>query len=344
MSAASAVTSSKLFSVEEAFMIKSLKLASHNWRVLIKSIIYQAVLLALIIALGVLIFGNLADDLLHVWSENNVADFVNNSLNSIVSGEFNSDVFADELGALIANVQQSISDIQLPWGGVALSYVAICAILVVYRLLVSITDVTVDCQLNEFMTSNANRPFTWYFFKKQGRTWQFALLQAAFAIPLDVLIICGSVGFYLMFLLAFNWWTIIPVAVLAVLFYVVRLTLFAFCLPSVACEEDMSTRDAFKHGLSTVVGRFWHVFWKTLIVVALMAAISIISILFVQNTIAKAILSTVPNFVLFFYLKCVNIVEYFRADNRPFFYKRVDVEGTERYNRRLARKAKRNKA
>ena len=324
-------------------MIKPLRLASHNWRVLLKSIIYQAVLLALLIALGVLIFGNFVDDLLRVLKENNVNDFIYNSINSLFSGEFNSDVFASELSLLITNLQQSLSAINHPWGGV-LPYVAICAIFVVYRLLVSITDVTVDCQLDEFMTSNASRPFSWYFFKKQGQTWKFALLQAAFTIPLDILIVCGSVGFYLMFLLAFNWWTIIPVAVIAVLFYVVRLTLFAFCLPAVSCESEVSTRKAFQRGLSKIYGRFWRVFWKTLIVVCLMLAISLVSILYIDNTIAKTALSTVPNFVLFFYLKCINIVDYFRAENRPFFYKRMEVEGTERFNRKQAKKARRNKA
>lgn len=325
-------------------MIKPLRLASHNWRVLLKSIIYQVVLLALVIALGILIFGNLVDEVLRVWGENNVNDFLNNSLNSLFAGEFDSDVFTSELSALIVNLRESISAIQHPWGGVVLPYLVICVMFVVYRLLVSITDVTVDCQLDEFMTSNASRPFTWYFFKKQGKTWKFALLQTAFNLPLDVLIICGSIGFYLLFMLAFNWWTIIPVAIIAVLFYVVRLSLFAFCLPAVACEQELSTRAAFKRGLSLIVNRFWHVFWKTLIVVILMATISLISILFIDNTLVSAIMTTVPNFVLFFYLKCVNIVEYFRADNRPFFYKRVDIEGTERYNRRLGKRAKRNKA
>lgn len=322
-------------------MIKSLKLASHNWRVLIKSILYQAMLLALIIALGILAFGNLVDDVMRIIRDNNVNDFFYNTLNSLFSGEFNSDVFSSELSALIANFQEGIAAI---WDSITASYLTICGFFVVYRLLVSITDVTVDCQLDEFMTSNASRPFSWYFLKKQGKTWKFALLQLAFTLPLDILIVCGSIGFYLMFLLAFNWWTIIPVAIIAALFYVARLTLFAFCLPAVACEQDMSTRKAFQRGLSLILGRFWRVFWKTLIVVCLMVAISLVSILFIENTILKTALSTVPNFVLFFYLKCINIVEYFRADNRPFFYKRMDIEGTERYNRKQARKGRRNKA
>ena len=92
-------------------MIKSLKLATYNWRVLLKSIIYQAALLALVIALGVLVFGSYVDDLLGVIKDNKVTDFIYNSVNAIFSGEFNSEVFASELGELISNIQQSISSL-----------------------------------------------------------------------------------------------------------------------------------------------------------------------------------------------------------------------------------------
>ena len=321
-------------------MLKPLRLASHNWKVLIKSILYQALLLALVVALGSLIFGNLFDDIIHLIRDNQIKDFLYETVESIFSAEFNSEQFAADLAEVIANVRQSISSVRIPWGGVTLSYVVFIVMLVLYRMLVSLTDVACDCQLEEFMTSNAERPFMWFFIKKQGRAWQFVLLQTAITLPLDILILLGSVGFYLAFLIAFNWWTIIPVAVITLLFYVIRQALFAFCLPSVVCE-DLSTRQAFKLGLSKIMFRFWRVFWKTLIVVCIMVAIGVVSLMFIENPIVSTITLTVPNFILFFYLKCVNIVEYFQADNRPYFYKRVDIAGTEKHNRKLARQAKR---
>ena len=292
------------------------------------------------IALGLIIFGELIDDVIQLLRENHVGEFASQTINSIIAGEFDSDLFTTQLGELITNVRQSISSVRLPWGGVTMSYVLFCVIFIVYRMLVSLTDVAAACQLEEFMTSNASRPFTWFFFKKQGKTWNFVILQTLLTLPFDILIVCGTVGFYLMFLLAFNWWTIIPVGVIALLFYVARQTLFAFCLPAVTVQEEMSVRSAFRLGLSKIISRFWHVFWKTLIVICLMAAISVVCVLYIGNSILSTVATTVPNFVLFFYLKCVNIVEYFNTDNRPFFYKRVDVEGTERYERKLARQAK----
>ena len=318
-------------------MVKSLSLATFNWKVLIKSILYQILLLALVLALGFTIFGNLIDDLIRVINDNHISDFVSETISAIVSGNFDSAEFTAKLNEVISNLQEGISSLRHPYGVVELSYILFVLIVLLYRLLVSLTDVSVMCQLDEFMTSNASRPFTWFFFKKQGRTWKFALLQTVLALPLDILIVTGSVGFYILFLIAFNWWTIIPVCVIALLMYTVRLTLFAFCLPAVACE-DVSTRDAFRRGLSMIINRFWRVFWKTLIVVCVMVVVSVLSIMYISNNWVTTLVITIPNFVLFFYLKCVNIIEYFQADNRPFFHKRVDIEGTDRYNRKRLHK------
>lgn len=322
-------------------MLKPLILASHNWKALLKSIVYQAILLALVVAFAFVVFGEFVDDLIAVMNENHLSDFANNTLNSVFTGEFNSEQFATELDTLLANVRNAVESMRFPWGGITTTYLMIAVMFVLYRMLVSITDVTVGCQIEEFMTSNAERPFIWYFVKRQGKSWQFVLLQTAIALPMEMMIVCGCIGFYLLSMHALKWWAIILVAILALLFYVVRLTVFAFCMPAVVCNEETSARKAFNLGISMAISRFWRVFWKTLIVVIVMVAISVISILFVDNTIASAVLLTVPNFVLFFYLKCINMVEYFRADNRPYFYKRVEVEGTERYNRIQARKAKR---
>lgn len=317
-------------------MLKPLILASRNWKVLLKSLVYQTLLLALMVALGYLVFGNLVDEIAVIIRDNNVGDFLSDAVNSIVSGEFDSNAFSSRLAELIADIRESIASLNIPFGGATMSYVLFCVIFVLYRLFVSLTDVAAACQLEEFMTSNAERPFTWFVIKKQGVTWKFALLQTAFALPLDLLIIFGCIGFYLLFLIAFNWWTIIPVAIIGLLFYVARLTLFSFTLPSVVCNEG-SVRMAFKQGLARSPLRFWHVFWKTLVVVALIAVIAVLSFMFVDNAIVKTVLTTVPSFALYFYIKCVNMVEYFRFDNRPFFYKRVEIEGTDRYKRKADR-------
>lgn len=320
-------------------MIKPLILACHNWKVLLKSLFYQAILLALTIAIGFTLFGNTVYDLMHAFNDENLQNFASQTINAILAGDFDSLQFTDSLNNLIAELQQVISSIRFPWGGATLSYIIFVVIVALYRVLISLTDVAAMCQLDEFMTSNACRPFSWFFLKKQGRTWKFVLLQTAIALPLDILIISGGIGFYLVFLIAFRWWTIIPVCVIAYLLYIIRQTFFAFCLPAVACEPT-HTGAAFRKGVAMIVGRFWQVFWKTLAVLSVAALIAVLAILFIPSPWLTTVVISVPHFVLFFYLKCINIVEYFKAENRPFFYKRVDVEGTERYIRKMDKQSK----
>lgn len=317
-------------------MIKSLTIAAYNWKVLLKSLFCQLLVLVIMLAFVVTAFGPVAEDILRVVTESHITDFINSTVSAIVDGTFNSEFFSSQLSELIANLQDNISSIRWPWGGVTVSYIVVFLTLIIYRLLVSYTDVTVACQIEEFMTSNAERPFMWFLLKKQARTWIFSTLQMLLALPLDALILFGALGLYLLFLIAFGWWTIIPAMAILVVLYTARHTFFAFCLPAVACE-DMPCRQAFKLGLSQIVNRFWRVFWKTLVVMCLMLVISVLGIMYVTNGWAQTAVITVPNFALFFYLKCINMREYFEANKRPYFHKRVLIDGTDRYNRRQKR-------
>lgn len=314
-------------------MIKALGIAFYNWKVLLKSLFCQVIVLVLIVAFVVTVFGGMASDILRVVTESGVEDFIQQTVSAIIDGTFDSDVFSQSLNLLISTLQQNIGSIRPPWGGMTLSYILVFVTLVVYRLFVSYTDVTVACQIEEFMTSNAERPFVWFLFKKQGRTWGFSCLQLAIALPMDVILLTGTLGLYLLFLVAFRWWTIIPALAILVLLYTARQTFFAFCLPSIACEE-MPVRKAFKRGLAQIMYRFWHVYWKTLIIMCLMLVISLVGVMFVDNGWALTAVVTVPNFVLFFVLKCINFVEYFEANKRPYFHKRIVIDGTERYTKK----------
>ena len=326
-------------------MLKSVSIACHNWKVLLKSLLLQVVLLSLVVALGVTLFGNMLSGVVEIFNESNVTDFAYDTINAIIDGTFDSMEFSAQLNEVIDSMREGLSSLEHPLGMPVFTYIFVVLIIVVYRMLVSLSDVPVGCQLEEFMTSNASRPFTWYLIKKQGKIWKFSLLQMVITLPLDILILSGSIGFYLLFLIAFNWWTIIPVAILALLFYVARLTMFAFCLPAIVVD-DLPSRKGFVRGLSAIFARFWQVFWQTLVVVVVMVLVVVAGIMLIDDPIVMSAVIAVPNFVLYFFLKCINVTEYFRLGNRPFFHKRVDIEGTERYNRKLKRlekKAAKNK-
>lgn len=301
---------------------------------MINALIIQALTLLMVIALAFVVFGGYAHNLIAIFTELKLDQFIAETVHNLTNPPFDSNAFSQGLSNIMEDLRQSIANLRGDWGSVELSYVMFFAVIILYRVLVAFTDVTVGCQLEEFMTSNARRPFLWFLFKKQKETWVFALLQCFVTLVLDVLIIFGTAGVYLLFLVAFRWWTIFPALFIGVVLYSMRLTFTAFTLPAVVCGAGETPRLSFRAGLSKVFIRFWRVFYKNFIVAVIVIALWVVSTVYISNAVVSMLVSTVPSFLLFFYLKCINMCEYFNNENRPFFHKTVMVEGTERYNRK----------
>lgn len=318
---------------------KSFTLAANNWKVMLKALMCQLIILALIVACSFLIFGDVTDNIINVFTAGGWEEFLSDTVKSVGDATFNGSIFASELTSCIEKTQAAIEAIPNMWNTVEVSYISFLVLCLLYRVLISLSDVAVSFQLNEFMTSNAERPFVWFFFKKFWESLAFSALQTAVTLPLDILVLSGATVICLVFVLTLKWWSIIPAAIILLVLYSARLAYFAFWLPAVAAEE-MKIPQALKKGLSISPYRFWHVFWKTFVIIVLMAAIAVVGVVFVQNNVLKMVVGVVPNLILFFLLKCVNFVEYFEAAHRPYFYKRVEVEGTERFIRREERRRK----
>ncbi|MBQ8873243.1 MAG: hypothetical protein IJ032_04760 [Clostridia bacterium] len=315
-------------------MLKPLRLSFSNSRTMLNAFFIQGLTLLLALAIAFVAFGGYAQNLVDLFQQLNLDDFVAKTIQNLTNPPFNSEAFAKELSSIMEQLRQGIESLRSDWGSAELAYIMFFAVIILYRILVAFTDVAVGYQLEEFMTSNARRPFLWFLFKKQKETWIFAIWQCFVALMMDILIIFGTAGIYLLFLVAFRWWTIIPAVLIGVILYAMRLTFTAFTLPAVVCGAAPTPRLSFRAGLSKVFIRFWRVFYKTFIVVFITFALWVVSALFVQNPVLSMLLTTVPSFLLFFYLKCINMCEYFENENRPYFYKVVEVEGTERYNRK----------
>lgn len=318
---------------------KAFVLAGNNWKVMLKALICQVLILALVAALCFLIFGGLVEDFLQIFEMVDWSDFLAESIKNIVNGEFNIRAFLDTLAQLIEETGDAIESIPNIWNRVEVSYVAFVCIFLVYRMLVSISDLSAGYQLQEFMTSNATRPFSWYFVKKFASSLKFVFLQTLLALPLDLFVILSSVGICLALSVFMGWWAIVPAMVVLLLAYSARLTYFAFWLP-VAVTEEIGIGKSLIRSASLIPYRFWGVFWKTLVIVCVMGVCFSLSIVFSQKNLVTIVASSIPSLLLFFLLKCINFVEYFTATNRPFFYKKVDVEGTERFNKKMKAKKK----
>lgn len=321
------------------FLHKSFVLAWSNRKVMLKALLCQILILALVVALLYLIFGSVTEEIMHVFAAGEWGTFLTDTVRSIGDATFDGQTFLQQLTECVKKTKEAIEEIQIldGWDRVELSYISCLLLLLGYRVMISFSDVAVGFQLNEFMTSNMARPFSWYLFKKFGESLHFSLLQMAVTLPLDFMVLCGSFALCAVLVLTTKWWTIIPLAVLMVALYSMRIAYFAFWLPAVA-TDNLKVSQALKKGLATIPYRFWRVFVKTFATTLLMAAILIVGVAFVENNILKLVIVTVPNLVLFFMLKCVNFIEYFEAQKAPYFYKYVDVEGTERFERKHCKK------
>lgn len=324
-------------------MKKSLSLSVYNWKVLIKALFYQVLILAMVVAFCYLIFGGLVDDIVKIFSAGNWGELLSDTFEAIGNGTFDSATFTEHLRQNLEELINSIESIPNIWNRVEVSYISFLLIICIYRILVSFSDVTVGFQLHEFMTANNSRPFFWFFIKKQGESWRFVLLQTLITLPLDFLLFAGSIGMGIMLCVFFGLWALIPTALIAWVLYAVRQTLFAFWLPALVSDCDGKVVCGLKKGLSLIPYRFGKVFWKWLLGSLLIFAITAVAVVYVSNPVLMAVVVSLPSFIVYFVLKCVNFTEYFALDNRPFFYKRLDVEGTERYNKKEERKARREK-
>lgn len=322
---------------------KALILSANNWKVMVKALIFQVLILALLVALCFLIFGGIVNDIISVSTAGGWDDFFRDTVQSIADGTFDGTTFAQQLAQSIDKTQAAIEAIPNMWNRVEFSYITCIILVILYRMLISFSDVAVSFQIAEFMTSNTERPFTWFVVKKFGESCSFIFRQMLLALPLDLLVVIGSTGLSLIFVLTLRWWSIIPAAIIALFMYSARHAYLAFWLPSLV-TEGKNVRQSCINGLTVIPRRFWHVFWKTFVVILLMACISLVSLLYIDNALLKLAVGTVPNLCLFFILKCINLVEYFQTTNKPYFYKKVYVEGTDQFNKKMAREKRSSKS
>lgn len=320
---------------------KVILLASNNWKVMLKALFCQVIILALVAALSLMIFGGLVEEIIEAFSSVEFSEFTQEIFSAFANNNFDADLFAQNVTILISEIHDAVETIPNVWNRVEVSYLLCLALLLGYRLLISLTDVAVGFQVHEFMTSNASRPFTWFFVKKFRESLWFATLQMLLALPLDVMILISCGAICLLLAIVMGLWAIIPAVALLLVLFAVRHALFAFWLPALVSDE-VGVRKSLTKGVSTIPYRFGQVFWKTLLIVLTMMVITVVSLLYINNSLLKFVVGTVPNLILFFILKCVNLVEYFEVTNRPYFCKNVNVEGTERYNKKMARKNKKN--
>ncbi len=318
---------------------KTVRIALVNWKTFLKSLLFQALSLALFVALMTFAFGSLTQDVLNALRSNGVDETISHTLQSLLDGTFNVDHFINEdMKSLILSIKQSLESVSNVWNRIEVSVIICVLAFLLYRFLVSCTDITVGYQIDEFMSSNSARPFTWFLFKKAGRSVTFVGLQMLFAIVLDILIFSSGIAMAIICMVIFGWWAIIPVFVISVVLYAIRHSFMAFCLPSVVYNDTQKVSTAFRLGLTESIKHFGKIIWRTLMIIVLMVATTAASYLFNENRFIVLTVSALINFVLFYIIKCLNFVLYYESNNYSYFFRPILLEGTEQHNRKTKKK------
>lgn len=302
------------------------RISGNCWGLLIKTLILQVLIIAIVVALSVLLFADIVPVILDVLSKLDLGNFLANTVNSIVEGTFDAQQFADQLVQIIEEIRLAIEGMPNFINRLELSYIFMFVIVCVFKMLIAAPDITVAMSLNEFMTTNSKRPFTWYFFKKFWVGFRFALLQFLVTFPLDLVVIFASLGFYFLFLITLKWWTVIPAAIIALVLYSLRFSMYAFWLPGIA--DGLTVTGALKNNFSKIAGNFWRVFLKNFVVLAILAVLLTVVNYFIASQVT-AILSALVSLVGFYFIKCINMVEYFESQNKPYFSKKINIYGLE---------------
>lgn len=313
------------------YLKHSVSIAWNNLRVMWKALFAQLVVIVIVLALCVALLGNFISDASNYVKNTGVSEFLILTTDNIAQGTFDVDVFTEQFQAVLHSMLDGLGGFANVSRFAIVSYLVAFVFLAVYRVLVSLADYATLYQIDEFMVSNARRPFLWCFFKKFGNALWFSVLQFLVTFPLDLLVVFIVLGVFVLLLPALSYAPVIAI-VCGVLAYAFRLSLTAFWLP-VYCQGELTAWQSLGQSLQKAVYDSKKVYPYYLLSLTVMLAVNLLLIFFVDKWVAAAI-SAVVSLVLFYFMKCVAIVVYYNSCEKPYFINFVDIEGTERYNKK----------
>ncbi|MEG1706902.1 MAG: hypothetical protein RR291_05355, partial [Clostridia bacterium] len=221
-------------------------------RNMLTSVIFQLVVFALVIALCFLIFSDVAEIIMNVFLSDDISTIVYNQIESIRNNTFNSEQLILDIKDIIDNVREKIEQIPNAYNSIILSYFMGILILSIYRMINSISDYAVVSRMNEFMSSNVNRPMLWFFVKKFIRSLKYVVIQFFTAAWLDAFLMFGCFGLLITLFLPLKTAGVVIVGVLFIGLYSLRYAMFTFFLPTLVNNEELTTRQAFWKSIAGV--------------------------------------------------------------------------------------------
>ena len=124
-------------------MLKPLRLSFSNSRTMINAFFIQGLTLLLALAIAFVAFGGYAQNLVDLFQQLNLDDFVAKTIQNLTNPPFDSEAFSKELSSIMEQLRQGIESLRSDWGSAELAYIMFFAVIILYRILVAFTDVAV---------------------------------------------------------------------------------------------------------------------------------------------------------------------------------------------------------
>ena len=300
---------------------KALRLSLTCWKTMLKGLVMQLCTLFFMVAVSVFLFGNLTTEILTELENMGISQTISNLMQSMVSGTLTAEMvtqFVSELSNGISGVIDAIPNL---FNRIEFAYLIFVLILCLLYILVTLPSMPINYAIGEFMQTNAKRPITWYVFKKFKQNMGYVGYRMIFEGVFNMLILFSFVGFYILSSIVLSHYALYFALFVAIVLLSAKSTLLAFWLPTLT-TTNLPTRRSMSQGIATVITRFWHVFYKIIIVYVIAMELVVLLNYFWLHEVT-VIVSLALLFVAGYVVKCICMVEYFDATNRKFFYKKL---------------------
>lgn len=203
-------------------------------------------------------------------------------------------------------------------------YLVILAFYVFYRFFDGLFDFSMTVGLKEFMTCGKPAQYSWGIYKNFGKFIPYQFLYILISSICDIFIIFAVIGAYVSFFVELELIGVIITAILALICFAFRLSVFSFWSPAVICGNERVFR-SLKSSLKSVIDRFLQVFVWTFITLTVMLAVMVIAEILIKNNIVAFAVSVCALLLCGYELRCMCLTQYFESQGKPYFTKKLDL-------------------
>lgn len=306
---------------------KSMRLSVSTTPLMLKSVVCQVIIIALILGLLLLIVSPIVNQVIELFEQLEIYEHLT-ELGEVIYTNPDSSQIPTKANAIIEDILALVNEAGDLFNSIIWTYVAVLLSLVGYRFLLSLVDYPVMAGLTDFMQMSTTKSFVWYFVKKFPRAATFSFCQLITTIWLDIFVVFGSVGFYILVLSPLKAVGVVLAVVMVILAYSSRLAAYSAWLP----EYVVSGKTVYKslqNSFTYSVGRFWKIWYKCVVIMTAMFVLNAL-VIWGLNALAcpafvVSLITAFISFYAYYCIKCVGVAEYFIANDKPFFTKKLKI-------------------